>query len=331
MLVSEFVKAVDQGRESIAVKSLSDVKLTDEGIVFTDSSIQEPIVFDEVAEKRLSSYLGINSAYLKKCPAELKQQNVNYWLQRFSTSEALFHSIDGHLQNIHRPDKVILPAKKFAESISTTFQPSDTIRNLKFDGESLHVDITSDRFSVEVLGTGTEERPRVGDITHGGLRAFAYPTRERAPRIETYLHRLVCSNGLSVAEPDLTIRLKGNTVTEVLGEIEQHAQELMRNLPTRLQAYHDSASIPLEGDIGKLIFELARERGISGKVLDRIMVRSAELPDNPTAYDLTQLFTSIANEGVSYRSQMRLQRLGGLIGLQTEETLHRCTNCERPL
>lgn len=60
-------------------------------------------------------------------------------------------------------------------------------------------------------------------------------------------------------------------------------------------------------------------------------VAAAELPEDPSVYDVTQVFTSVANESVNYRSQLRLQRIGGDLSWKTEQMLHRCDNCERPL
>ena len=57
-------------------------------------------------------------------------------------------------------------------------------------------------------------------------------------------------------------------------------------------------------------------------MLARVIGRSAELPDDPSVYDVTQVFTSVANEGVTYRTQLRLQRIGGDLIAGTEHMLH---------
>ena len=67
--------------------------------------------------------------------------------------------------------------------------------------------------------------------------------------------------------------------------------------------------------------------------MTRVLDRVEQLPeDSATLYDVQQVFTSVANnEGLPYRTMMRLQALGGQMALDTEHVLHRCSTCERPL
>ena len=75
--------------------------------------------------------------------------------------------------------------------------------------EYLHLDVSSPEFTVEVPGDGSERRPAVGDITQAGIRVLAYPGLAKAPTVATYLHRLVCTNGMQVKETVGQISLRG--------------------------------------------------------------------------------------------------------------------------
>jgi hypothetical protein len=320
VLVSELQKAVDAGRESTLVTRLGDAEVASEGLKI--SGEDDVIGLDGVGLLKLSKYLRVPYRYLERCPEELVAANLNFWLQHRPDDRAMFHVLGGNLHAVHRPDAKVFPVTRLAEVISNTFQPDDEVKTLRSDTYYLHADVISRDHRIEVPGIGREDLGRkVGDVTHGGLRFFAYPMRERRPYLQTYLHRLVCSNGQAIDEPELHVELRGHTFSEVLAELEHKAQLVMEGLPQRLAQYKASADVIIPGDLEQFIYRLGRERGLGSRVMNRVMERSAELPDDPSVYDVTQVFTSVANEDLPYRAQLRLQRIGGDLSTRTEQML----------
>ncbi len=202
MKVAELAKTLEHQREVTPVARLGDVEMTDEGLVVKSDKTLDPIPLDEVSLSKVAKYLGINTRYLLKCPQPLQQVNVNSWLQQWSEAQAMFHIFGGGLQGIHRPDRRLISAKRLGEVIDRVFDDNDEVKELKIDSEFLHVDVISEKNKVTVPGLGTSHRP-ANDITHAGLRMFGYPMTERAPYLQTYLHRLVCLNGMAIDEPEL--------------------------------------------------------------------------------------------------------------------------------
>jgi len=326
MLVSELASAVDTGHEEAPVKRLSDAEVTPEGLKL--KGIKNAIKLDDYGLKKLGGYLGVNKAYLLKCPPELQEVNLNHWLQKWPDAEAMFHVVGEQLYGVHNPDKKIFPVIRLVDVLHNVFDPEDEVKTLHHDWDYVHADIVVGKHSIEVPGDDTfpEElgMPKKGDVTHGGIRFFAYPMQERRPFVQTYLHRLFCSNGMGIAEPELQVELKGNTVEEVLASLEGNAQRLMEGLPNRLEQYKATADVKIPGNLQQFVYQIGRERRLGTRVMDTVMTRTAELPDNPSVYDVTQVFTSVANENVQYRSQLRLQRIGGDLTSMTEHMLHRC-------
>jgi len=335
MKVGELLGELESHKERIATVALKDMELDNEGLKVAGE--ENPIPFDTQTEGLMAQFLGINGGYLKKCPPDLKLANVNHWLKTRENQEVQLHLVGPNLEGIHDEKFKYLPMRPTMERVVKVFDENDEVRNYRAEKGYLHLDIKSEAHAIEVPGTGIETlaefRPQVGDITHGGIRFFMFPQNEQPPRLETYLERLWCTNGATSPEPEFTIRLRGNTVDEVLAELETAAGRLLADMPARLEAYKSSAEIPIEGDLALFINQYGAERGISARAIQRVQ---NDLPMfgeyRPTAYDITQLFTSLANdENVRYSTRLALQSAGGMLSMRAPEVTHRCSSCERPL
>lgn len=327
--VADLQGMVDTRAESFEETSLSGVELENDGLHLRGSN--KIIEFDELAINHLSRYLKINGKYIQQCPPGLQQENVNYWLDQFRDVDAVFHSIGHSLKGVYSPTKKIIPMSQVMGVISRVFSPDDVVSSFNADDDVVHLDVIASNLNIEVPGHGTQERPHLGDITNGGLRFFVYPNQEKAPVVETYFHRLVCTNGMSSPSTEHTIRLRGNTVEEVLESLETNARALMAELPEKLENYKHTAEINAPEKLGEFAYQLAAEHSLPHMVVDRVMNNLAALPEQPSVYDVIQGITSIANEDVSWRNKIKIQRLGGDLAMNTEKTMHRCDRCERPL
>jgi hypothetical protein len=328
MLVRELREAYGNSTEKFDTFRLKDISLTDEGLEFTTGRTLE---WDDSLAEMTGKFLKINTGYLKKCPPELQQQNVNFWLDRNNDSDAIFHFVNRSLRGIYPPSRKIIPIAKILDIVNNVFVGGDEVKTFSMDEKMLHLDVVSNALSVEVPGHGTQERPHVGDITYGGLRWIIYLQEQKPPEVETYFNRLLCTNGASRPEVERRISLAGNSVDDVLNQLEATANILMNEMPDRLASYRHSAEIPIPGDVAQFAYQLGRENNLSQRIMDRVMAELALLPQNPSVYDITQIFTSVANEDVTFQNRLRLQRIGGQLSLDTETTLHRCAACERLL
>lgn len=327
--VADLQGMVDTRNESFENTSLSGVELTSDGLLLRGSN--KTIEFDDLAVNHLSRYLKINPKYIAQCPRHLQEENINYWLGNFGDTEAVFHTIGHSLKGVYSPTKKVIPMSQVMGIVSRVFNPDDTVASFNADDDQIHLDVIASNLSIEVPGHGTEERPHVGDITHGGIRWFVYPNQEKAPSVETYFNRLVCTNGMSSPSKEHEVRLRGNTIEEVLDSLESNARALMAELPEKLEEYRRTADVQAPEKIGEFAYQLTSEHGLPHMVVDRVMNNLAALPETPSVYDVIQGITSIANEDVSFKNKIKIQRLGGQLAMRTEQTMHRCGQCERPL
>lgn len=328
MKVSELVENEQSNREEVVGTTLEGVRLSDDaGTLFIDD---REVPFDEVGEGALLQYLQLPKNYLNRCDRDLKVTNINHWLRKSNDVEARFILRDG-LEMVTEIDKPYISLGRVTQIIGDVFKDEDEVVRFHRDPRRLHVDIQSQDYQIEVPGLGTEERPLVGDYTNGGVRILATSDNSEPPVVESYLHRLVCSNGLTIPETTGKIKLRGKTTTEVIQEMEEAARLVLGGLDDKLEKYSALTAEKVTGNVHELIRQMAAERGLGTRIQVELLNRSHYLPENPSMYDILQIFTRLANE-VSYSSMMELQSLGGHVVESGHQLFdHRCNSCQRAL
>lgn len=329
MLVADLKSHLEGVQERSLSTTLGEIAVDPEARSIVLAS-GEQFYLDEQAERSLSNYLGISKAYLAKCPPELKAHNLNYWLQRKGNAAAVIEAVDDHWVTIHRPGLLILPLARVAEVITETMQPDYEVVQLIRNDTKFHIDIATDH-RVEVDPDERIADRQVGDITHGGVRIMSNPTEVEAPVVQTYLHRLVCTNGLVSPESEGTITLKGHTIDDVFREMEIACRRVLGDLDNKLADYAALARTFPPGSPARFAYQLIRENNLTRRIADRVMERVNILPDDATMYDVLQIFTEIANGSVNYKTMLKLQGIGGEMAFHTEAVTHRCNSCERLL
>lgn len=328
MIVSELQNILGTSQPTLQIP-LSDLHIQDDGSVI-EFKDREDVALDALAERALAKHLGVAPTYLERCPGDLKAANLNYWLRQHKDAQAvLTMTSTGDLIDVYGPEKRVIPIPRVGQIITRVFEPEDEITVLHRDEKRFHIDIKTEQH-VEVPGDGTDFRPEVGDITHGGLRLMIpADLSQEKPSLEPYLYRLVCSNGMSQMSDSAVIHLKGMTVPDILDEIESRAEEILGDLPATLGDYSSLADIPLNGNILQIIRSLGQEHNLSPRVIDKVMDAALQIaPERePSLYDLAQTFTQVANGSVAYGTSIALQRLGGHIMELPQQLDNRCGTC----
>lgn len=340
MLVSELNESLAGVNERTIEATFSEVAVDDEcrSLRIDDGShsgVQE-FQFDEQLERSLSKYLGVSKSYLAKCPPDLKAYNLNHWLNDKPGTSIVAETLGDRIVSFHRPGLVILPIREVANVITEAMNPNDEVVTLIRDDTRFHIDITTDHH-VEIapddrISDRTQGERQVGDITHGGVRVLANPTEVKNPIVQTYLHRLWCTNGCTSPEAEGTISLRGNTVDEVLQEMNDAMNNIRGDLDEKLASYADMARRRPPGSPSRFARQFGRENGVPARILDRIIDQVEILPEDATLYDIQQVFTRMANGGnMPYNRMVQLQSIAGDLAFDTDHVVHRCGTCERLL
>ena len=114
-------------------------------------------------------------------------------------------------------------------------------------------------------------------------------------------------------------------------EMEIAANEILGTLDESLRDYAATAHMATPGTPLAFATQLMREANLPVRVREAVTDNINQLPPNASVYDVMQSLTQVANHGVTYATQLRLQELGGQLGFDTEQTLHRCGMCEQLL
>jgi len=168
---------------------------------------------------------------------------------------------------------------------------------------------------------------QVGDITAGGL-GFTYNRKlNHAPSVESYLYRLVCTNGMRRRDPGLRVDGRGQTVDEVLAEINAMARQAFSRVESDIRHFYDLREVKVANPERELI-AIARDHGIPDRSLNRLtkLASSEALPDEPTRFDLVNLITNLANDPAIRNDGGRLilETVGGSV---IEDHSARCGHC----
>lgn len=335
MLVADLKEKLQSVREESIEVQLGDLSVDDDAARLKVGDRE--FYLDEKVERSLGKYLGIPKAYLEKCDPVAEAWNLNHWFQKKANATAVIELVDDQWVTIHKSGLLIIPLSRVVTMISDTLDPSYEVIDLTRDDKRFQVDIiTPHKVEVEPWNVIEDRNPlhqaTVGDITHGGIRFRSNPTEPEAPIVQTYLHRLWCSNGSTSPVKEGTIKLRGNTVDEVMLEMEAAMQRVVGDLDEKLASYAELAAKYPPGSKEAFARQLGEEYKIPARVLMKIIKRVEVLPDGASLYDILNIFTSFANEeGVKYETIVRLQELGGALAFDTEAITHRCGQCERLL
>lgn len=145
-----------------------------------------------------------------------------------------------------------------------------------------------------ILDDGT--RRQVGDITSAGVRVGVNLKQGLAPYVQPYSHRLWCTNGCSSLHLGTKIDARGQSVEEVLLELEEMAKIAFEQAERDIEHYYDLRNQPVPNP-ERAIRTIARERNIPTRSTMALIDLAAgeDIPDSPTMFDVLNLVTNFAN------------------------------------
>jgi hypothetical protein len=295
----------------------------------------------------LSAFIkGPSYKYLEREPLGWQREVIQHHVNQRADNMSIWYVEGDNVAGVYDEDAKVVPLVRVAEEVADIFGPDD-IANVLWAPDQVEINVTSEFKSVTVpgrdgfpnrYGPGEVEHPyhperQVGDMTCGGIRVKIQPGRpERAPVVEEFWETLACLNGMTRQVTGSQINLRGRTVDEIMHEMNNVMRVIWEGLDASAHAIHASALTPIPGSREGFIREVAGERGINARTVLRLQERAAELPEDASIYDITQIITGMANEeSMPVATRRRLQEIGGDLTVDTQRMIHRCITCERPL
>lgn len=305
---------------------VSEIRVSTEGSIhFGESKVIDEPTPGEVAA--VASLLEIPKNYLGSLPNELQRTLVSHHAQK-KEGQALAITMDGELTGFGPVDKPVFKVQDFFGVVQRVFEPEDVVSRLDYYNQRLQINVRTSQFNTE---------PREGDVTEGGIQIIGYtgPSRgEFKPRVSSYLERLVCSNGMTIAEPFGEIKLRGLTVDEVIEELEDAARVILADNDgpiTKHLTHYAGLTDTRVREPALTLNALAGQHGIPARTVTRMLDVMGDELEGDSMYDLVNFITQFQHhEGVSRTRYDALQSIGGHVIAQAAKE-HKCVLCEHDL
>lgn len=307
--------------------------------------------FTRVSHAQLAAKTDIPAKYYKRMLAQeprLLAENANTWLQRNGDRKYLVRTLDGSARAL----------------LGNTFRPLDagdlfwaTYEPIKAAGAVItQLDVSDTRFYLRALAPGWQERIEhqreegraIGGHQFGGIGGFdddfvipgiVASTSDvglGALKVEHFLYRLKCSNGLvgddvfnrvHIGERQNTVGLYTRETIEKMNEIVwAQVRDVVAGAFDRERFHQWVVNLGLAS--GKRIEEptaavtaVANHYGITDERKQRILDELITGGEGSTVFGLIQAITAVGREEQNYDDGVALERIGGRLLTEADRVL----------
>ena len=298
---SRTLKAVSNGELKIEIERYGSYPLT------------------EWAHLQLSEKLGIPKRYYdrmrKEGKIELLAENINAWIKE--KEKRLIRILDGRIRAVLSDRYRIMDNYDLVFLALEEFKRKETV-------EIYRIDLTETMLYLKAIDRTLTEEIREGDIIHGGLIIRNSEVGASSFRVEPFLLRKICSNGLIGKHSLKKIHLGRQTAEE--GEIEwseetkrledkafwAKVRDIIRNTFDRkiflswIKKMKEAAEIEIEKP-KEAIDNVVRYAGLTEEQKNALLMHFTE----KTKYGLVNAITSLARETKDIDERIRLEEIGG--------------------
>ena len=167
------------------------------------------------------------------------------------------------------------------------------------------------------------------DLTASGVRIDINLKQGLTPSVQPFTYRRICTNGMETPMAGLKIEGRGQTVEEVLAELESMARLAFAQAEKSIEHFYDLREQKVDNP-ERAITALGRERGIPDRSLVQLVELAAgeDMPDNPSMFDVVNLVTNFANapQVRNDGGRLLLERAGGAV---VNDHSARCGHCQQ--
>lgn len=298
---SRTLKAVSNGELKIEIEGYGGYPLT------------------EWAHLQLSEKLGIPKKYYdrmrKEGKIELLAENINAWIRE--REKRLIRILDGKIRAVLSDRYRIMDNYDLVFLALEEFKRKETV-------EIYRIDLTETMLYLKAIDRKLTEEIREGDIIHGGLIIRNSEVGASSFRVEPFLLRKICSNGLIGKHSLKKIHLGRQTAEE--GEIEwsdetkrledkafwAKVRDIIRNTFDRkiflswIKKMKEAAEIEIEKP-KEAIDNVVRYAGLTEEQKNILLMHFTE----KTKYGMVNAITSLARDTQDIQERIRLEEIGG--------------------
>lgn len=201
------------------------------------------------------------------------------------------------------------------------------------DGFEVRNGFVNDDVTEFVLLSTDEQYEVQGSTVAGGIRVVHSDSWAVSPRFDTYLYRVLCSNGMVSPLEGHKMRISGKSSTEILETAGEFAASAEHKIEEMIEGFEATGEIEVPNPI-QMIHHVRNEFGLPARLGNRLLETGGQgtflntLPDNriSTMFDIVNLLTYVASHDteITDDNRERLLEIGGQISLSHAE---RCGVC----
>lgn len=276
------------------------------------------IPMESELEEELFKTLSIPTKYADRCPSELKEENVNYWLSR-QEDDVRMVLVDGKLHGLLPPRATyVAPVDIYDHIYDTLVKSRQEVEVHRYNKHgSIHV--------AEMVLPLTERRYGDGGsdgVYFGGLISSYSDVLAINPSVNSYYWREICSNGMRASEGSHRFHFVGKDRDAILNSVEE---SVMRSV-----AYLDVIGGKIEelrnrkvDDMDEAFGRTFKEFKIPSRLQE--IVKEAFLVEPGDTYEaLVNAITRSANLVEDPNDRISLQTVAGEL---VQDNRHRCERC----
>lgn len=253
-----------------------------------------------VAQQAIANRLGIPFQYLRRCPPNIQEYNMNYWIEQERNEELLFRFDGSEVRAVFTPRYVPVDNREILKRLDVLDYTPDTPVQCALDDTFFSLNIPDAEKSFDV--NGDRMRPGIS-ITNSevGLASLT---------IAAFVLRLVCTNGL-IAKTSV-----GASYRHVSERILREFPLVLIDVAMHNGSYGERFKISLKSPVEhpeNTIDSFNRQFQLSER--ERNAVEAAlTFEYGNTMFHIVNTYTRAAqDDGLTAESKCRLQKVGGSI------------------
>lgn len=296
---------------------LGDISYVNNKIVHGDTEYTvSDHAFDQICD-----VLSIPKAYAERCPEDIKNTTINYWLTL--RSEVMWSGLfeGNHIRSLMNPSYVYVPSIQIYEAVNNTLKG-----DLDVSKWVMHKD------ALEYVGFSSLYDTHVVDSpVRAGLRVVYSDSWSVAPKFDSYLCRIACFNSAITPIANKKFRVNGKSSIEIVQQCVEYIDTAIAQIQPMIDGFAELANQEITNFIS-LIARICSENGLPNKIRELIIAsvdnqqyQSTVSGEMRTMYDVINLITWVASH--SDITDEHKEHLFAIAGSVMVHNTIRCDSC----
>lgn len=327
--LADLSERVSQNITSHRVENGESIRISEDRSTIQVNDIETPM--NEMALATLATWVDFPKQFLDRLDTDLQRDWMNEMLRRKRDTGVVRIGQQSGITAVLKPNQVPFEVGHIVDVAARVLGDGGAVVDYNMSPTEFYLDAT---VPLNIGGRNPQNLgdPQVGDITKAGLRFAQNVAQNLAPTVQPYSYRLWCTNGASSVHEGLKIDARGQTVEEVIAELEAKARLAFGLVEADVTAMYDLRNQIVENP-EREINRIAREQRLPDRSRLRLIDSLPGLVQDPgrvTMFEIINAATHMANDP-SVRTRGGRVALENFAGAVITDHATRCAACRSKL